>query len=211
LIVLIEIILPNFNIYKQFLYNLFQRENHFHLYTEILQLSTEEQRKIAIDKHTKDIESKVGRGSITKIISDKPVYWSKSSVETSLPDSKVQETSPQDDGNQIADEDQPHYKCKKCGMILAKERRVSHIIAVHMSCYKCRICQLSFPDHFYLQKHMTLIHKSKQVAPNANLNHQFKMIKWFSWHAVRGKTFPVDTSGRLFIFFIFTKDKNYIM
>ncbi|XP_060552295.1 uncharacterized protein LOC132713662 [Ruditapes philippinarum] len=175
----------------------FIRENHFHLYTEILQLSTEEQRKIAIDKHTKDIESKVGRGSITKIISDKPVYWSKSSVETSLPDSKVQETSQQDDGNQIADEDQPHYKCKKCGMILAKERRVSHIIAVHVSCYKCKICQLSFPDHFYLQKHMTLIHKSKQVAPNANLNHQFKMIKWFSWHAVRGKTFPVDTSGRL--------------
>ena len=180
----------------KFIYCLFQRENHFHLYSEILALSTEEQRKTAIDKHTKEIESKVGRGSITRVTSDKPVYWTKSNLSTSLQETQALETSQSEDGNQVADENQPQYKCKKCSIVLAKERRIGHIIAMHMSCFKCKSCHLSFPDHLYLQKHMTLVHKSKQVAPNAKLNQQFKMIKWFMWHSVRGKPFPDDVTGK---------------
>lgn len=83
-----------------------------------MSIPNEIQRKIAIDKHTKDIESKVGRGTIMKVISDKPTFWCKSNLEAKMQEDTFMEAvvkdkveavvsvkeSIEDEANMVADE-----------------------------------------------------------------------------------------------------------
>ncbi|XP_052224412.1 uncharacterized protein LOC127840063 isoform X2 [Dreissena polymorpha] len=171
----------------------FFKENHLHIYNEISSEKNDEAQKALITRHTEELESKIGRGSVLRRVEADEVFWPADDPSLLKIHSPLAGVS---GGDVTKPKNGPErFRCKLCGYLIRNLRlsATNHISYAHSFPYECDKCVFKARGKTALAKHYKKNHNTEALVDfiDVSFNAMFETV-----YTMKLGTY-MDTDGKV--------------